>query len=93
MKNYNIFRLDIWLFLVTSIRPGIRQLKSGIRPESGYQKRIRRDIRCIPILVSILGMHRISGQPDIRPDNPAFFDFRYPAGYQIVLPDIRPDIR
>jgi hypothetical protein len=22
--------------------------------------------------------------PDIRPDNPAFFDIRYPAGYQIV---------
>jgi hypothetical protein len=31
--------------------------------------------------------------PDIRPDNPAFFDIRYPAGYQIALPDIRPDIR
>jgi hypothetical protein len=30
-------------------------------------------------------MHRISG----RPDNPAFFDIRYPAGYQIALPDIR----
>jgi hypothetical protein len=32
--------------------------------------------------------------PDIRPDNPAFFDIRYPAGYryQIALPDIRPDI-
>jgi hypothetical protein len=28
-------------------------------------------------------MHRISG----RPDNPAFFDIRYPAGYQIALPD------
>jgi hypothetical protein len=22
------------------------------------------------------------GAPDIRPDNPAFFDIRYPAGYQ-----------
>jgi hypothetical protein len=31
--------------------------------------------------------------PDIRPDNPAFFDIRYPAGYQIAQPDIRPDIR
>jgi hypothetical protein len=30
-------------------------------------------------------------RPDIRPDNPAFFDIRYPAGYQIALPDIRPD--
>jgi hypothetical protein len=30
-------------------------------------------------------MHRISG----RPDNPAFFAIRYPAGYQIALPDIR----
>jgi hypothetical protein len=30
-------------------------------------------------------MHRISGRPDIRPDNPAFFD---PAGYQIGQPDI-----
>jgi hypothetical protein len=30
-------------------------------------------------------MHRISG----RPDNPAFFDIWYPAGYQIALPDIR----
>jgi hypothetical protein len=27
--------------------------------------------------------------PDIRPDNPAFFDIRYLAGYQIALPDIR----
>jgi hypothetical protein len=34
-------------------------------------------------------MHRISG----RPDNPAFFYIRYPAGYQIALPNIRPDIR
>jgi hypothetical protein len=34
-------------------------------------------------------MHRISGWLDIRPDNPAFFDIRYPAGYQIALPDIR----
>jgi hypothetical protein len=34
-------------------------------------------------------MHRISG----RPDNPAFFDIRYPAGYQIGQPEIRPDIR
>jgi hypothetical protein len=31
--------------------------------------------------------------PDIRPDNPAFFYIRYPAGYQIVMPDIRPDIQ
>jgi hypothetical protein len=30
-------------------------------------------------------MHRIFGRPDIRP----FFDIRYPAGYQIALPDIR----
>jgi hypothetical protein len=30
-------------------------------------------------------MHRISG----RPDNPAFFYIRHPAGYQIALPDIR----
>jgi hypothetical protein len=28
--------------------------------------------------------------PDIRPARyPAFFDIRYPAGYQIALPDIR----
>jgi hypothetical protein len=27
--------------------------------------------------------------PDIRPDKPAFFDIRYPTGYQIALPDIR----
>jgi hypothetical protein len=26
--------------------------------------------------------------PDIWPDNQAFFDIRYPAGYQIALPDI-----
>jgi hypothetical protein len=31
-------------------------------------------------------MHLISGR---RPDNPAFFDIRYPAGYQIALPDIQ----
>jgi hypothetical protein len=28
--------------------------------------------------------------PDIRPDNPAFFDIRYPAGYQIGQPDTDP---
>jgi hypothetical protein len=33
-------------------------------------------------------MHRISGWPDIRPDNPAFFDIWYPARYQIALSDI-----
>jgi hypothetical protein len=27
--------------------------------------------------------------PEIRPDNPAFYDIRYPAGYQIAMPDIR----
>jgi rhodanese-related sulfurtransferase len=26
--------------------------------------------------------------PDIRPNNPVFFDIRYPAEYQIALPDI-----
>jgi hypothetical protein len=31
--------------------------------------------------------------PDTRPDNPAFFDILYPAGYQIALPNIRLDIR
>jgi hypothetical protein len=31
----------------------------------------------------------IRDAPDIRPDNPAFIDIRYPAGYQIALPDIR----
>jgi hypothetical protein len=30
-------------------------------------------------------MHRISG----RPDKTAFFYIRYPAGYQIALPDIQ----
>jgi hypothetical protein len=35
--------------------------------------------------VKKLGMHRISG----RPDNPAFFDIRYPTGYQTGQPDIR----
>jgi hypothetical protein len=30
-------------------------------------------------------MYRISGWPDIRPDNPAFFDIQYPAGYRILL--------
>jgi hypothetical protein len=34
-------------------------------------------------------MHRISGRSHIRPDNPAFFDIRFPAGYQIALPDIQ----
>jgi hypothetical protein len=31
-------------------------------------------------------MHRISGRPEIRPDYLAFFDIRYPAGYQIGQP-------
>jgi hypothetical protein len=34
-------------------------------------------------------MHRIFG----RPDNPAFFYIRYPAGCRFALPDIRPDIQ
>jgi hypothetical protein len=38
-------------------------------------------------------MNQISGWPDIRPDNPAFFDIRYPAGCWIAPRDIRPDIR
>jgi hypothetical protein len=29
-------------------------------------------------------MHRISSRLDIRPDNPAFFKIRYPAG----IPDL-----
>jgi hypothetical protein len=36
------------------------------------------------ILQSSLGMHRISGRRDIRPDNPAFFKIWYPAGYRIL---------
>jgi hypothetical protein len=36
-------------------------------------------------------MHRISGWPDIRPDNPAFLKIRCPAGYRICWLDIRPD--
>jgi hypothetical protein len=43
--------------------------------------------------LKIMEVHQISSRPDIRPDNPAFFDIRYPAEYQIVMPDIRPDIR
>jgi hypothetical protein len=31
-----------------------------------------------------LGKHRISGRPNNQPDNLAFFDIRYPAGYQIM---------
>jgi hypothetical protein len=36
-------------------------------------------------------MHRIFGQPENWLDNSAFFDIRYPAGYWISMPDIRPD--
>jgi hypothetical protein len=43
----------------------------------------------LAVLITI----NIRDAPDIRPDNPAFFDIRYPAGYQIALSDIRPDIR
>jgi hypothetical protein len=35
----------------------------------------------------------LGNAPGIRLDNPAFFDIRYPAGYQIALSDIRPDVR
>jgi hypothetical protein len=34
-------------------------------------------------------MDRISCWLYIWPDNPAFFDIRYLAGFQIALPDIR----
>jgi hypothetical protein len=34
-------------------------------------------------------MHRISGRPDIRLDNPAFFEIRYLAGYRIFLAGYR----
>ena len=59
----------------------------------------RIQLQSLAMFVSYLtvGMHRISGWPVIRPDNPAFFDFRYPAGYRIRQSDIRspkkPDIR
>jgi hypothetical protein len=36
-----------------------------------------------------IGMDRISGWPNIRPDTPAFFDILYLAGFKIALPDIR----
>jgi hypothetical protein len=39
------------------------------------------------IIISLVILNRDA--PDIRPDNPAFFDIRCPAGYQIALPDIR----
>jgi hypothetical protein len=46
---------------------------------------------------TILPVVILRDAPDIRPDNPAFIDIRYPAGHQIALPDIRqcqiPDIR
>jgi hypothetical protein len=42
-------------------------------------------------LKNFVTRHFIRDAPDIPPDNPAFFDIRYPAGYQIALPDIRPD--
>jgi hypothetical protein len=37
---------DILLFLVSGIRPDIRQVKSGIWLDAGYKK--RPDSRCIP---------------------------------------------
>jgi hypothetical protein len=37
----------------------------------------------------IIVRKKIRDAPDIQPDNPAFFDIRYLAGYQIALPDIR----
>jgi hypothetical protein len=51
-------------------------------------------IRTILVFVpDHLPVFKIRDAPDIRPDNPAFFDIRYPPGYRIALPDIRPDIR
>jgi hypothetical protein len=40
----------LWFDLViSSTWPGIRPVKSGIRPETGYKK--RPDVRCIPSYV------------------------------------------
>jgi hypothetical protein len=36
---YNSGWLDIRPFLLSGFRPDIRQLKSGIRPDNGFQKR------------------------------------------------------
>jgi hypothetical protein len=33
----------------------------------------------------ILKVMIIRDAPDIRPDNPAYFEIRYPAGYRIFL--------
>jgi hypothetical protein len=38
---------------------------------------------------TIFACVKIRDAPDIRPDNPAFFYIRFPAGYQIALPDIQ----
>jgi hypothetical protein len=32
-------RLDIWLFSVSGTQLGIRQAKSGVWPDTGYQKK------------------------------------------------------
>jgi hypothetical protein len=61
-----------------------------------YKEKKRLDMISVPLYripVPILYQFRLfkitRDAPDIRPDNPAFFYIRYPAGYQIALPDIR----
>jgi hypothetical protein len=65
--------------------PWIRRQIAG---KGSYVPTLSSKTRIVSLLL-LLGMHRIS----VRADNAAFFDIRYPAGYQIGQPDIRPDIR
>jgi hypothetical protein len=44
----------------------------------------------VPVMYSVLFFYLeiIKHQPNIQPDNPTYFDNRYPAGYWIRLQDI-----
>jgi hypothetical protein len=70
--------LDVWLFSVSDIRPDIRQVKSGIRLDTGtkYQIRliIRLDIRCIPIGNTALFITLGSDVAEAGVVFPPFFD-------------------
>jgi hypothetical protein len=51
-------------------------------------KDLVRRLLVILVISSLFYIVNSRDAPDIRPDNLAFFDIQYPAGYQIALPDI-----
>jgi hypothetical protein len=68
--------------LANQLRREVRVIISDVIRGVQLANQLRLEVRVSSDVVS-------RDAPDIRPDYPAFFDIRYPTGYQIALPDIR----